>query len=104
MTELTDSGFEEKIKESKYLVVKLTASWCGACKAIAHMFCELADLYSDDIDCATLDIDSNPEASTFFEVTSIPAIIFIKNGVIVNKIIGATPKSKLDKEFKILLT
>jgi len=99
MTQLTDSTFQGKIDECKNLVIKLAATWCGPCKALSPLFVEITDHYSEDLEAAVVDIDDNPEIVQFFEVKSVPTMLFIKDGVVVKKITGMLPKSKLEKEF-----
>lgn len=101
MTHLNDSGFLEKIKESKNLVIKFVSSYCGPCKALTPIFNEVAGEFSEDTETATLEIDHNPEAIEYFKINSVPTIIFIKNGDIIKKLIGMQSKSKLEKEFQL---
>ena len=103
MTALSDSSFLGKISESENLVIKLSADWCSPCKALAPIFSELADQFEGEVDCATIDIDMNPEASLHFEISSIPALIFFKKGTLVKKLVGAIPRNKLVNEFSELL-
>ena len=83
------------------LVVKrFTAAWCGPCKALAPVVAEVAK-ENTDVQFETIDVDSNPSAAAY-GVTSIPTIIFEKNGQEVKRITGLTPKSNLTNLIKSL--
>lgn len=100
--ELTDQNFEEIIKSDKPVLVDFWAEWCGPCKMIAPVVEELAADYEGKAVIGKVDVDSNPEVSAKFGIRSIPTLLVFKNGEIVDKQIGAVPKTvlseKLDKQ------
>ena len=97
--ELTDSNFQTQVLESDQLtVVDFWAEWCGPCRAIGPVIEELSKEYSGRINVGKVNVDQNPDLSVNYGITSIPAILFIKGGKVVDKQIGAVPKSVLDKK------
>ena len=99
--EFTDANFEaEVLKSDKLTMVDFWAEWCGPCRAIGPVVEELATTYAGKVNIGKVNVDNNPNISTQFGITSIPAILFIKNGEVVDKQIGAVPKSVLDKKIQ----
>ena len=99
--ELTDANFQSKVLDSdKLTVVDFWAEWCGPCRAIGPVIEELAKDYDGKIQVGKVNVDVNPSLSVNYGITSIPAILFIKGGKIVDKQIGAVPKSVLDKKIQ----
>ena len=99
--EFTDANFEaEVLKSDKLTMVDFWAEWCGPCRAIGPVVEELATTYDGKVNIGKVNVDNNPNISTQFGITSIPAILFIKNGEVVDKQIGAVPKSVLDKKIQ----
>ena len=99
--EFTDSNFEtEVLKSDKLTVVDFWAEWCGPCRAIGPVIEELAKHYEGKVNIGKLNVDNNSGVSTNFGITSIPAILFFKNGQVVDKQIGAVPKSVIEKKIQ----
>jgi len=99
--ELTDTNFQTQVLESdKLTVVDFWAEWCGPCRAISPLIEELSKEYNGKINVGKLNVDHNPNVSINYGITSIPAILFIKGGKVVDKQIGAVPKSILEKKIQ----
>lgn len=97
--ELTDSNFQTQVLESdKLTVVDFWAEWCGPCRAIGPVIEELSKEYNGRVNVGKVNVDQNPDLSVNYGITSIPAILFIKDGKVVDKQIGAVPKSVLDRK------
>jgi thioredoxin 1 len=93
--ELTDANFDEIIKSEKPVLVDFWAEWCGPCKMIGPVVEELAGDYEGKAVVAKLNVDENPQVTARFGVRSIPTLLVFKNGQIVDKQVGAVPKSVL---------
>jgi len=99
--EFTDANFQSTVMESdKLTVIDFWAEWCGPCRAIGPVIEELATEYAGKVNIGKVNVDVNPTLSMNFGITSIPAIFFVKGGQVVDKQIGAVPKSVLDKKIQ----
>jgi thioredoxin 1 len=99
--EFTDANFQTTVMESdKLTVIDFWAEWCGPCRAIGPVIEELATQYEGKVNIGKVNVDVNPTLSMNFGITSIPAILFVKGGQVVDKQIGAVPKSVLDKKIQ----
>ena len=92
----TDENFDqEALKEEKLVVVDFYADWCGPCKMMAPVIEELAEELKEDAKIGKLNVDNAPETARSFAVMNIPTILFLKNGTVVDKVVGAVPKASL---------
>lgn len=96
--ELTDSNFDEVINSGKPVLVDFWAEWCGPCKMIGPVVEELAGDYDGKAVIAKLNVDENPHTTAKFGVRSIPTLLVFKGGQVVDKQIGAVPKSVLNQK------
>ncbi|HIY77300.1 MAG TPA: thioredoxin [Candidatus Sphingobacterium stercorigallinarum] len=101
--EITDSNFDEVVlKSDKPVLVDFWAEWCGPCRLVGPLVDELATEYDGKAVIGKVNVDHNPDISVRFGIRNIPALLFFKNGEIVDKQIGSAPKSvlaeKLDKQ------
>jgi thioredoxin 1 len=95
-TNFTDSTFDaDVLKSDKLTVVDFWAEWCGPCKALGPIVEQLATDNAGKVNIGKIDVDSNPEVSMKYGIRSIPTILFIKGGQVVDKVVGAVPKSQL---------
>lgn len=99
--EFTDSNFQEKVIDSEKLsVIDFWAEWCGPCRAIGPVIEELSKEYEGRVNVGKVNVDHNPQLSINYGVTSIPAILFIKQGNVVDKLVGAQPKMNFVKKIE----
>ena len=102
--EITDGNFEELvIKSDKPVVVDFWAAWCGPCRMIGPIIEEMASEYDRKAVIGKVDVDSNPGVSAQFGVRNIPTVLFIKNGEVVDKSVGAVPKAQLTQKLDALV-
>jgi thioredoxin 1 len=93
----TDSNFDaDVLKSDKLTVVDFWAEWCGPCKALGPIIDQISTEYTGKVNVGKLDVDSNPEVSMKYGVRSIPTILFVKGGQVVDKVVGAVPKHQLE--------
>lgn len=95
---LTDANFDEVINSGKPVLVDFWAEWCGPCKMIGPVVEELAGDYDGKAVVAKLNVDENPQTTAKFGVRSIPTLLVFKGGQIVDKQVGAVPKSVLNQK------
>ena len=97
---LTDANFEEIIQSEKPVLVDFWAEWCGPCKMIGPAVEELANDYEGKAVVAKLNVDENPQTTAKFGVRSIPNLLVFKKGQVVDKQVGAVPKSILAQKLE----
>ena len=91
--EITETNFEQEVITSdKLAVLDLWAIWCGPCRLLDPVFKELAEQFDDKAIIGKVNVDENPAIPQKYGVLNIPTILFIKNGELVDKIVGAVPK------------
>lgn len=97
----TDANFEEEVvKADKLSVIDFWAPWCGPCLALGPTIEALATDYEGKVNVGKVNVDENPNLSVNYGITSIPAVLFIKDGQVVDKQVGAAPKSVFDKKIQ----
>ena len=94
--ELNDGNFESAIRSNPLVAVDCWATWCYPCRMIAPIVEELAALYGSKALFAKLNVDDNPATTMKYSIQSIPTILIIKDGVEVERIIGALPKQQIE--------
>jgi len=98
--ELSDGNFDQIINSDKPVLVDFWAEWCGPCKMIGPVVEELAGEYEGKAAVGKVDVDANPNLSARFGVRSIPTLLIFKGGEIVDKVVGAVPKSVLAQKLQ----
>ncbi len=94
--QITDTNFQESVMDRDGLtVIDFWAEWCGPCRMIGPIVEELSQEYDGKVLVGKVDVDNNPEVSMKYGIRSIPTILFVKNGEVVDKHVGATTKQVL---------
>ena len=102
--EVTEANWEEQVLQSDVpVMVDFWAEWCGPCKMIAPSVHDMAVEYDGQLSVGKLDVDNSPQIAMQYGVSSIPALIFFKNGQPVDQIVGAVPKGRLKQKIDDVL-
>jgi thioredoxin 1 len=92
--EVNDGNFDEiVIGSDKPVIVDFWAEWCGPCRMVAPILEEISHEYAGKVLVTKCDVDSSPGVSARYGIRNIPTILFFKDGKIVDKQVGAVPKS-----------
>ena len=100
---ITNENFENLKNGEQPLVVDFWATWCGPCRMVGPVISELAGEYEGRINVGKCDVEENEDLAAEFGIRNIPTILFFKGGQLVDKIVGAQPKARLQEKFEALL-
>jgi thioredoxin 1 len=100
---LTEANFDEALSQHEgVLMVDFWAEWCGPCKAIAPVLEDLARESAGRVTLAKVNVDDNHALAGRYGIRSIPTILFVKAGQVVDQVIGAVPRAKLKEKLDAL--
>lgn len=99
--EITDANIDDIINSHAIVLVDFNAEWCGPCRMIGPVIDQLA-IEETDVMIGKLNVDGNPQATMKYMVSSIPTIIFFKDGLEINRIKGVMSKAALKAEIEKL--
>ena len=85
------------------VLVDFWAPWCGPCKMVGPMLERLAAKYAGRVKIAKLNVDENPATASRYGVSSIPSLLFFKQGRVVQTLVGAVPESRIEERIRALL-
>ena len=100
---ITNENFASLKAGKLPMVVDFWATWCGPCRMVAPIIEELAGTYDGQIVVGKCDVEENDDLAAEFGIRNIPTILFFKGGQVVDKIVGAQSKAKLEEKFQTLL-
>ena len=103
ISHLTEASFDEATVEHEALVVDFWAPWCGPCRAIAPTLEALSQEYAGRVTIAKVNVDEEPVLAGRYQIRSIPTMLFLKNGRVVDQVVGAVPRAQLTKRMDALL-
>ena len=91
----TNSSFDELLVSEKLVIVDFWATWCGPCRMLSPLLDEVEEEMADKVTVVKVNVDDADEIAMRFRIMSIPTLLFFKDGQIVDKTVGAMPKSVL---------
>jgi len=100
---ITSANYQEVIDSGKPIVIDFWAEWCGPCRMVAPIIDELAAEYEGKVIIGKCDVDENDALAVKFGIRNIPTVIFLKNGVVVDKQVGAGPRNLFEDKIAKLL-
>ena len=100
---ITNENYESYKNGNLPLVIDFWATWCGPCRMVAPIIEELANEYDGKVTVGKCDVEEADDIATEFGIRNIPTIVFMKDGKILDKIVGAASKSKIEEKIKALI-
>ena len=100
---ITSENYESTIASGKPVVIDFWAEWCGPCRMIGPIIEELAGEYANRVVIGKCDVESNEDIVAQYRVRNIPTVVFIKDGQVVDKVVGGTTKEKLKAKIDAML-
>ena len=91
----TNTSFDELLVDGKLVIVDFWATWCGPCRMLSPLLDEVEEEMADKITVVKVNVDDADEIAMRYRIMSIPTLLFFKNGQLVDKSVGAMPKSTL---------
>lgn len=99
----TDENFETEVLKSDQLVlVDFYADWCGPCKMLAPTIEVVAEEYNGIVKVGKLNVDESPKTAEKYRVMTIPTLLFIKNGQVLDTVVGVIPKAQITERLEKL--
>jgi len=100
---INDENYEELASKGMPMVIDFWATWCGPCKKIGPDIEALAAEYEGRAIVGKADVEEAEDLAADFGIRNVPTILFIKNGEVVDKVVGAAPKSTFEEKLKAIL-
>jgi len=91
--QITDATLSDVLATDKLVVIDFWAEWCGPCKMIGPIIDEIAEEYKEKAVVGKVNVDDNDEATSKYGIRTIPTVLFIKNGELLDKVVGAGTKA-----------
>ena len=100
---ITSETFEALLTDGKPVMIDFSASWCGPCKRIAPFVDTLAEKYAEQAHVVKCDIEESEDLALHYSIRNVPTILFIKDGQVVDKQVGAAPLAILEEKLQSIL-
>lgn len=103
VADATDADFAQVTETSELVLVDLWAPWCGPCRMVAPVLESLAARYAGRVKVVKVNVDDNPQVARTFDASSIPTLVFLRDGKPVDRVVGAQPEPALASTIDRLL-
>lgn len=100
---INSENYEELVATGKPMVLDFWATWCGPCKRIAPVIEALAQDYEGQVNIGKCDVEEDEDLAVRFGIRNVPTILFIKNGEVVDKVVGAAARPAFEEKIKAML-
>lgn len=100
---ITDDNYASVVSGELPVVIDFWATWCGPCKKVGPIIEELEKQFEGKVIVGKSDVEENTELTERFGIRNVPTIVFIKNGEVVDKVVGAAAKSVFEEKIQALL-
>lgn len=101
---LSDTNFKTEVLDSQTpVLVDFWATWCGPCRAVAPTLERLAEEFEGRAKVVKLDVDNNPVTASTYQISSIPTLLFFKDGQIIDRVVGVVSKNMLSEKLDAIL-
>lgn len=101
MTKIGDDRFDaEVVRGDRLTLVDFGATWCGPCKKLHPIMEDLAQAYSDKIKVFMVDVGDSPDTATKYGVTTLPQLLFFRDGVVKEAVMGLLPRSRIEEKIE----
>jgi thioredoxin 1 len=102
--EFTDANFEaEVLRSDKLTIIDFWALWCPSCIALGPTMDILSKTYEGSVNIGKVNVDEQPNISLLYGITNIPCVLFLKDGKVIDKQVGAAPKQVFEQKIQRLL-
>lgn len=103
LVNVNDADLNAALKTNQLVLIDLWAPWCAPCRMVAPILERLSVRYAGRVKVVKINVDNNPRSSARFDATSIPTLVMIQDGEVVQHLVGAQPEAALAKQIDRLL-
>jgi thioredoxin 2 len=101
---VSDATFQKEVMQSSLpVLVDCWAPWCGPCRAVGPIMDAVAKKYQGRLKVAKLNLDENPSTGSRYSITSVPTLLLMKKGNLVNTLVGALPQAQIEAAIQQML-
>ncbi len=100
---LTNTNYSEIVAGSQPVMIDFWATWCGPCRMLSPTVDEIASEWGDRVTVAKCNVDDAEEVAAQFGIRNIPTLVFLKDGKIVDRLVGAVPKAEIVAKLQSLI-
>jgi thioredoxin 2 len=104
IADATDASLTRALDTKQLVLVDLWAPWCGPCRMVAPILEKLAARYAGSLKVIKINVDDNPRSAQMYDASSIPPLVMVRYGQVVDRVVGAQPEPALAAKIDQLLT